>query len=155
MNSATLASGKCHYCKAKQVILMSYIGTIPVLKWLRSDTTVRLFFSFRRTTLKILFTLNAQWHMLLRVKVNSYFHKIFCVFLENTSDRFLYRCVINEALIRNLRSSEITDKLYSSSCINPILRLGLCFGSLDCSSARALLMASSCRRVLSLMSFWS
>ena len=80
MNSATLASGKCHYCKAKQVILMSYIGTIPVLKWLRSNTTEAMFFSFRRTTLKILFTLNTQWHMELRVKVNSYFNKKLLVY---------------------------------------------------------------------------
>jgi hypothetical protein len=87
VNSATLASGKCHYCKAKQAILTSKTGTIPVRKWLRSDTTVRLFFSFRRTTLKILFTLNAQWHMELRVKVNSYFHKIFCVFLVIRNER--------------------------------------------------------------------
>ena len=80
MNSATLASEKCHYCKAKQAILTSKIDTISVLKWLRSDTTVRLFFSFRRTTLKILFTLNAQWHMELRVKVNSYFNKKLLVY---------------------------------------------------------------------------
>ena len=44
---------------------------------------------------------------------------------------------------------------YFPSCINPILRLGFCLGSLDCNSARAVLMASSCKRVLSLMSFWS
>ena len=38
-NSATLALEKWHYCKAKQAILTSYIGTIPMLKWLRSDST--------------------------------------------------------------------------------------------------------------------
>ena len=43
----------------------------------------------------------------------------------------------------------------SSSLINPILRLGFCFGSLDCNSANASVMLSSCRRVLSLISFWS
>ena len=43
VNSATLASEKWHYCKAKQTILTSYIGTIPMLKWLRSDSTKSLF----------------------------------------------------------------------------------------------------------------
>ena len=42
-NSATLASEKWHYCKANQAILTSYIGTIPMLKWLRSDSTKSLF----------------------------------------------------------------------------------------------------------------
>ena len=39
VNSATLASEKCHYCKAKQPVLTFKIGTIPVLKCLRSDST--------------------------------------------------------------------------------------------------------------------
>ena len=43
VNSATLASERCHYCKAKQAILMSKTGTIPVLKWLHSDSTKSLF----------------------------------------------------------------------------------------------------------------
>ena len=37
VNSATIASERCHYCKAKQAILTSKIGTIPVLKWHYSD----------------------------------------------------------------------------------------------------------------------
>ena len=43
LNSATIASEKCHYCKVKQAILTSKIGTIPVLKWLHSDSTKSLF----------------------------------------------------------------------------------------------------------------
>ncbi len=37
LNSATIASEKCHYCKAKQAILTSKTGTIPVQKWHYSD----------------------------------------------------------------------------------------------------------------------
>lgn len=50
--------------------------------------------------------------------------------------------------------SELKIYLFSS-CMNPILRRGIWDGSLACSSASASLMASSCARVDSLMSFWS
>ena len=43
VNSATLALEKWHYCKTKQTILTFKTGTIPVLKWLRSDFTKSLF----------------------------------------------------------------------------------------------------------------
>ena len=53
LNSATIASEKCHYCKVKQAILTSKIGTIPVLKWLRSDSTkIGFVFRFRKHTKK-------------------------------------------------------------------------------------------------------
>ncbi len=39
VNRGCLASEKCHFYKAKQAILTSKIGTIPVLKWLHSDST--------------------------------------------------------------------------------------------------------------------
>ena len=43
VNSATLALEKWHYCKAKQTILTFKTDTVPVLKWLRSDSTKSLF----------------------------------------------------------------------------------------------------------------
>ena len=43
VNRGCLASEKCHFYKAKQAILTSKIGTIPVLKWLHSDSTKVLF----------------------------------------------------------------------------------------------------------------
>ena len=43
-NGATLASEKWHYCKAKQTILTFKIGTIPVLKWLRSSAADAILF---------------------------------------------------------------------------------------------------------------
>ncbi len=45
VNSATLASERCHYCKAKQTILTSKTGTIPVQKWHYSDVAEALCFS--------------------------------------------------------------------------------------------------------------
>ena len=45
VNSATLASERCHYCKAKQAILTFKTGTIPVLKCLRSNVAEALCFS--------------------------------------------------------------------------------------------------------------
>ena len=49
VNSATIASGKCHFYKAKQAILTFKTGTFPVLKWLRSNTTETryIFFTLR------------------------------------------------------------------------------------------------------------
>ena len=43
VNSATLALEKCHYHMAKQAILRFKTGTVPMLKWLRSDSTKSLF----------------------------------------------------------------------------------------------------------------